>query len=191
MSGIRLLDAADAEAFRALRLAALERHPCEFGAAYQEEAAQTVAEVRQCLARETVFGGFVDGTLHGVAGFGQLPGAKKCHKGVLWGVYVAAGARGHGLGRALVGHVIEHARAQVDQLHATVVTVNQAARHIYRKLGFHPYGLEPRALKVGDRYYDQELLVLPFAPAPSAHREVAEASSPSTSPSVRPDRLST
>lgn len=188
---IRLLDAADAEEFRALRLGALERHPCEFGAAYQEEAAQTLAQVRHCLDQETVFGGFVDGTLQGVAGFGALPGAKKCHKGVLWGVYVAAGARGKGLGRALVSGVIEHARAEVDQLHATVVTVNQAARDLYQKLGFHPYGLEPRALKVGDRYYDQELMVLLFEPAPSAHRPVISASSPSTSSSLRPDRFST
>ena len=34
------------------------------------------------------------------------------------------------------------------------------ARALYRKLGFQPYGLEPRALKVGDQVFDQELLVL-------------------------------
>ena len=188
---IRWLDAADAEEFRALRLGALERHPCEFGAAYQEEAAQTCASAplpgpRNRLRR------FFDGALQGVAGFGALPGAKKCHKGVLWGVYVAPGARGKGLGRALVSGVIEHARAEVDQLHATVVTVNQAARDLYQNLGFHPYGLEPRALKVGDRYYDQELMVLLFEPVTApVHRPVTEASSPNTSSSVRPDRFST
>ena len=78
---------------------------------------------------------------------------------MLWGVYVRAAARGRGLGRLLVGQVIEHARGRVEQLHATVVTTAEAARHLYRHLGFQTYGLEPRGLKVGDQYFDQELMV--------------------------------
>ena len=61
---------------------------------------------------------------------------------------------------ALVSAVIEHARARVEQLHAAVVVTADPARALYRKLGFQPYGLEPRALKVGDQVFDQELLVL-------------------------------
>ena len=78
----------------------------------------------------------------------------------MWGVYVQAAARGRGLGRLLVEQVIEHARGRVEQLHATVVTTGEAARQLYRHLGFQVYGLEPRGLKVGDRYFDQELMVL-------------------------------
>ena len=55
---------------------------------------------------------------------------------------------------------IEHARAHVVQLHAAVVTTNEAARRLYRSLGFEPYGMEPRGLACAGRYYDQELLVL-------------------------------
>ena len=86
--------------------------------------------------------------------------AKKRHKGLLWGVYVREAARGRGLGRAVVARVIEHARAHVVQLHAAVVTTNEAARRLYRSLGFEPYGLEPRGLACAGRYFDQELLVL-------------------------------
>jgi ribosomal protein S18 acetylase RimI-like enzyme len=86
--------------------------------------------------------------------------AKKRHKGVLWGVYVREAARGRGLGRAVVTRVIEHARAQVAQLHAAVVTTNDAARELYRSLGFATYGLEPRGLACAGRYFDQELMVL-------------------------------
>jgi RimJ/RimL family protein N-acetyltransferase len=60
----------------------------------------------------------------------------------------------------VVGAVIEHARGEVAQLCATVALVNRPARRLYRKLGFEPYGLEPRGLKVGERYLDQEHLVL-------------------------------
>ena len=109
-----------------------------------------------------MFGAFVDGRLAGSAGFVQPERTKKRHKGVLWGVYVQAAVRGQGLGRALVEHVIAHAKERVEQLHATVSTTNLAARQLYRELGFQIYGLEPRGLKVGDRYFDQELLVLLF-----------------------------
>jgi L-amino acid N-acyltransferase YncA len=46
------------------------------------------------------------------------------------------------------------------QLHAAVVTTNQAALGLYRALGFATYGLEPRGLACAGRYYDQELMVL-------------------------------
>ena len=157
---LRMLGPEDAGAFRALRLEALERHPCAFAAAHDEESGHSAADVAERLARQVVFGGFVDGALVGVAGFATPALAKKMHKGVLWGVYVGAPRRGRGLGCALVARVIEHARERVAQLHATVVTGNAVARGLYRDLGFVPYGLEPRALKVGERYFDQELMVL-------------------------------
>lgn len=155
----RVLDASDAPAFHALRLEALAQHPEAFRATFDEEADQTVAEVARRLEEQTVFGVHLDGELVGVAGFEAAIPLKKRHKGLLWGVYVRPDARCAGLGTALVGGVIAHARGRVEQLHAAVVVDNAPARHLYRKLGFGAYGIEPRALKVGDRYYDQELLV--------------------------------
>ena len=55
---------------------------------------------------------------------------------------------------------IAHARGQLEQLHATVTTGNHAARQLYRSLGFQTYGREPRGLRIGETYFDQELLVL-------------------------------
>jgi ribosomal protein S18 acetylase RimI-like enzyme len=157
---MRLLGPEHAWAFRELRLEALERHPCAFAAAHDEELGQSAADVAERLAHQAVFGGFVENGLVGLAGFATPAPAKKRHKGLLWGVYVRAGVRGRGLGRALVARVIDHARGKVVQLHAAVATTNAAACGLYRDLGFVAYGLEPRALKVGDRYFDQELLVL-------------------------------
>lgn len=157
---IVVLEPKDAPAFRKLRLEGLKRHPEAFGASYEEEAALPLAEIERRLAGAAVFGAFADGELVGVAGL-LVPGAaKKRHKGELWGVYVRAGARGAGIGTALVRAVIAHARGRIQQLHTTVVTDNGPARRLYAKLGFRPYGVEPRALKVGERCYDQELLAL-------------------------------
>ena len=58
-----------------------------------------------------------------------------------------------------MARAIEHARVQVAQLHAAVVTSNEAARSLYRSLGFEPYGMEPRGVACAGRYYDQELMV--------------------------------
>lgn len=159
---VRLLQAADAAAFRACRLEALTVDPCAFAAAYEEEEARSLDEVMAGLDQGAAFGAFLDGALIGTAGFAMPALRKKCHKGLLWGVYVHAAARGRGLGRLLVEQVIDHARGRVDQLHATVVTSAEAARQLYRRLGFQIYGLEPRGLKVADRYFDQELMVLPL-----------------------------
>jgi L-amino acid N-acyltransferase YncA len=155
----RLLSAADAAAFQACRLEALTLDPCAFAATFEEEAARSLDEVAARLGQGAAFGAFIDGVLVGTAGFATPPSQKKCHKGLLWGVYVRAAARGRGFGRLLVGQVIEHALDRVEQLHATVVTTAAAARHLYRQLGFQTYGLEPRGLKVSGQYFDQELMV--------------------------------
>ena len=157
---LKHLSAEDAEAFRALRLEALRQCPVAFSASYAEEARQSARQVAARLRRDPVFGAWVDGQLCGAAGFAVPPLDKKRHKGTLWGVYVRPGIRREGLGTALVEAVVAHARGRVLQLHAAVVTDNQPARRLYLKLGFRPYGIEPRGLMVDGRAYDQELLVL-------------------------------
>jgi ribosomal protein S18 acetylase RimI-like enzyme len=157
---VRLLCGAAAAAFQALRLEALACHPAAFAAARHEEADLTLAEVALRLDRGAVFGAFAGGALAGSAGLAVPARAKKSHKGELWGVYVREAARGQGLGRRLVEAAIAHARGRLEQLHATVTTGNHAARQLYRCLGFQTYGLEPRGLKLGASYFDQELLVL-------------------------------
>ena len=169
---VRRLGPEDAAAFQALRLEGLAHHPCAFAASHDEEAGQSLDEVAARLERQPVFGGFEDGALLGMAGFAVPPLAKKRHKGLLWGVYVRAAARGQGLGRTLVVQVIEHARAHVLQLHAAVVTTNDAAQGLYRTLGFTSYGVEPRGLVCAGRHFDQELLVLLLDRDPDA--QVAE-----------------
>lgn len=58
--------------------------------------------------------------------------------------------------------VLSYAKSRVIQLHATVVTTNQAALRLYEKNGFKVYGTEPRSLKVGNQFYDEHMLILVF-----------------------------
>jgi ribosomal protein S18 acetylase RimI-like enzyme len=52
------------------------------------------------------------------------------------------------------------AQPELEQITLAVVTTNEAARSLYRSLGFATYGVEPRALKVGERYLDEDLMTL-------------------------------
>jgi hypothetical protein len=47
----------------------------------------------------------------------------------------------------------------VEQVQLLVVTDNERARRLYVSEGFVIYGLERRALKLGERYLDEYLMV--------------------------------
>lgn len=157
---VRKLTANDADAFQKLRLQGLENHVCEFGTAYEEEAGLPVEEIERRLDQGSIYGAFLDGKLSAIAGFRRFDRMKKQHKGELFGVYVCKDARGRKLGLSVVRHVISIAKDEVEQLLATVASLNLPARALYAKLGFEVFGHEPRGQKVGDRYCDQEHLVL-------------------------------
>jgi ribosomal protein S18 acetylase RimI-like enzyme len=87
---------------------------------------------------------------------------KSRHKGHVWGVYVTEARRGRGMGRALMGSLVDRARAcqGLEQIILTVTTEQTAARRLYESLGFQKFGQEPRALRIDGRYVDEDYLVL-------------------------------
>jgi RimJ/RimL family protein N-acetyltransferase len=156
---IRRLEPPDAVLYREIRLEALQRNPEAFGSTFERENAQPLSWFEAFLGRATVFGGFLDGTLAGMAGFGAQEGAKRAHKAQLWGMYVCAAARKAGLGKRLVNAVLDHARSRAELVQLTVVSENEAARRLYRAAGFVEYGYETKSLKHDGRYYDEVLMV--------------------------------
>lgn len=165
---IRRLTAADAAAYRALRLEGLQQHPDGFGSAYEDEADKPLSWSEERLSDAAVFGGFLQqegantASLDGTAGLVVPRGAKVRHKGALFGMYVRPAARGTGLAAAVVQAVLEHARGVVDEIQLTVSPDNEAALRLYRKAGFVEYAREPRALKIDGKYHDSVLMTLPF-----------------------------
>ncbi len=161
-SVVRRLTAEDAEDFIALRLEGLSRHPKAFGADCAGDIALGIEEWRRRLVAHSVFGGFREGSLVAVAGLYRVSREKMRHKGQLWGVYVTEQARGFGLGRAVVESAVAEARQQVSQLMTSVSAGNLAALDLYLSLGFEPWGVQPRALKVDGQYIDEIELLLIF-----------------------------
>jgi RimJ/RimL family protein N-acetyltransferase len=48
-------------------------------------------------------------------------------------------------------------------LEAAVGLTNGSARRTYHNLGFRPYGIERKAIRIGDVFHDEELLYLDLA----------------------------
>ncbi|WP_315926493.1 GNAT family N-acetyltransferase [Mesorhizobium sp. SP-1A] len=160
---IRPLTIADAVAYRRLRLAALIDSPEAFSSSPQDEEHLSDAEIAARAAPAPpgiVFGAFMGGELSGMAVYLPDTRLKTRHKGTMVGVYVAPALRGTGTGRRLVEHVVRHAATQGVILQCVVAVGNEAARRLYRSLGFQPYGLERDAVFVNGRYFDDELLAL-------------------------------
>jgi ribosomal protein S18 acetylase RimI-like enzyme len=165
---VRILTQADAEAFWNIRLRALRDDPESFGASYTEILERGIAGVAQGLsgsdraADDATFGAFEGTQLVGIAGFRREREVKRRHKGAIWGMYVPREMRRKGIGKELLDAAIAYARTlpDLEQINLSVVLTSREARHLFISLGFETYGLERNALKLGDQYFDQELMTL-------------------------------
>jgi ribosomal protein S18 acetylase RimI-like enzyme len=159
MMTVRALEAADVEEFRTLRLEALRLHPDAFGSSYAEESQETLADFAAKIARGGLFGGFFEERLQGMAGFFVPNAAQLRHKGTLGAMYVREAFRGDGLATFIVETLLAHAKERVEQVQLSVAAGNERAIRFYTRMGFAPYATEPRALKVGQTYIDEILMV--------------------------------
>ena len=159
---IRRLEATDAEAFRDIRLESLRLAPESFGSDFASESSRPVEWFADRLTNSAMFAAFQGTELLGIAGLYVEPAPRRAHKGVLWGVYVRPKARSAGVARRLIEAVLGHGKGQVEQVNLIVERGNMNARRLYTSLGFVEYGLEKNALKIGDRYFDDVLMVRSF-----------------------------
>lgn len=162
---IRFLTSEDAAEWLRLRVEALKISPEAFSASQEEYQSLSINEVKKRLWSgddDFVAGAFRDGRLIGIAGFYREKGQKSRHKGRVWGVYVAPEARGAGIGGRMMQALLKRGSAidGVQQILLSVTGTQEPAIRLYHSLGFESFGREPRALKIGDRYIDEEYMVL-------------------------------
>jgi ribosomal protein S18 acetylase RimI-like enzyme len=167
----RALHPQDGPLYHSLRLRALQEQPEAFGASYAEERALSPAQTATRLSPgpgQCTLGAFVDGQLVGMATLRRPPQEKLRHQAKITAMYVAPEHRKLGLARALLEHLLSIAASWgVLDVVLVVTAGNGPARELYTRMGFRPYGLQPRALLHGGQLYDVELMLLPLVPPPT------------------------
>jgi len=157
---IRQLTGNDAKIYQALHLQGLREHPEAFLASFEEEQGRSVEQVFEQLRASSPenfhLGAFVEGQLVGIAHFARQEGGKVKHRAYIEAMYVVPERRGLGIGRALLEQLIAYARTQpgLEELGLWVIIGNERAQALYEAAGFRTFCIEPRSIKVGERYYD-------------------------------------
>jgi L-amino acid N-acyltransferase YncA len=160
---IRRLRSDDAASFKAIRLEALKAKPELLRSTFELEDKLDVAWFADRLEDAHVMGAFRNGELVGTAAFSIQQGQPNAHKGRLSSMYVRPSSRNLGVGRLLLSAVLDVAREKVELVQLSVVRGNRPARALYESAGFLEFGVEPKASKYGDKYYDEALMALDFS----------------------------
>ena len=164
MTELRLLDAADANAFREIRLAGLAESPASFGSSVEDEQSRTIGEWQERVTpseSSAVFGAFAEMNLVGVVRVVRESGRKQEHRVSIASMYVAPVARRRGVAAELLQQALSHAQSWVGvrQAELAVTAGNESAVQLYRRFGFQQYGRAPAVLLVDGVYHDELLMV--------------------------------
>ncbi len=158
---IRRLTIGDAASYRNLRLEALRDRPEAFSESADEAEARPASYWEALVADDRIFfGAFDGGRLLGSVSMARESSALTRHLAWLQSMYVASEARGTGTADALIGCLVAHAKADgILQLQLGVSVHNETALRLYERHGFTTYGRQPRALRFGDVFIDEFLMV--------------------------------
>ena len=161
---MKILEPKDAVIYREIRLAALKENPEAFSSSYEEEKEYPLESFKNRLNFDHffTFGAFVENKLVGVVTLLVETKIKTKHRANIVAMYVDPENRKSGIGRQLMTAAIKKATEirEVEQIYLSVNSSNEPAKKLYNSLGFKTYGIDKNGLKIGDTYFDEELMVL-------------------------------
>lgn len=155
---IRRLTPADAPAYRDLMLATFRHDPDAFTSTVEERESRPLDWWRSRVsdapgAGERVLGAFLGGRLVGAVGVRRRRRKRVRHKATVFAVAVHPAERRRGIARALMEAAAAAAAGEgMEVLQLTVTETNLGALRFYEACGFETFGIEPRALRLGDRW---------------------------------------
>ena len=161
---VRSVTAADAEVH--IKFKCMTSGETHFMARYPEEGAnlETVQTGLAACRKSPVnfeVGAFAGEKLVGEFGVAQVrPHIKYRHRAVM-GISVRKEYWGCGLGSYLMQLAIDQTRSNgFEQLELGVYSDNSRAIHLYEKVGFERYGIQPWAFKLKDGTYRDEIIMV-------------------------------
>lgn len=168
---VRRLNPGDARAYRSLMLEAYASAPEAFTSTVSEREPLSLKWWKSRVsdtedAESLTYGAFIEDELVGAVGLHLEQRDRTRHKATLYGTFVRQSCRRRGIARRLVEAVMNHARVtpQIRQVVLRVTTSNQPALRLYEAFGFLPFGTEPDANRVGDRFIAVTSMWCPVKP---------------------------
>jgi ribosomal protein S18 acetylase RimI-like enzyme len=111
-------------------------------------------------------GAYSENVLAGVVSFARdgEDREKLRHKGLMFTMYVLKEFRGRGIAQELLECLITRVKTipDIEQINLIVISSNARARHLYEKIGFKKYGTELNSIKWKNKYFSEDLMVLPL-----------------------------
>lgn len=160
---IRKLGVDDAQAYYDLRIEALADSPDVFATRLEDAVKSPVEQTAESLAlgHAVTFGAFAEGDLCANVTLLRNTAPKLNHRASVVAVYVTPSARGKGIARRLMQELLDFAAGWqgLERLDLMVASRNLPAIALYEKLGFEIYGTEIRAMKIGEKYIDEDMMV--------------------------------
>lgn len=163
----RQLNREDHDRYRKARLSCLVQYPDNFGATFDEELVAGPLRLTNAIQspgkNNFAFGAFNPANqLIGICGFISEKRLKTQHRGEVVQLFVDRHYGRNGIGERLLGLIIDKAfqNEQKELITLSVVSINDKAIQLYKKLGFVEYGRLERYFKSGSQYFTQVFFML-------------------------------
>ena len=133
---------------------------------YEDEWTLTPEQEREAIVkaendpRSLLLGAFVDGRLVGMSSLRPVHPADRARHRAGFGISILRAYWGKGIGTAMLRTTIDMAKTRaLEQIELDVVSTNEAAIRLYRRMGFVEFGRHPRMMKYRDGTYADTLLM--------------------------------
>jgi ribosomal protein S18 acetylase RimI-like enzyme len=157
----RILTVEDVNDYQSIRLELLKNNPKSFGSSFEEESTFLIDRWESRLQNKnaTSFGAYSGKEIIGLCVLVENPRMKMKHKATLNSMYVKPAYRRKGISKRLLSNVFQYVESRnIEIITLSVVSNNIGARKLYEKLGFVEEGMEKKAIKYDNEYFDLILM---------------------------------
>lgn len=151
---MRKLNPQDLQAFKQIRLEALQTNPESFGSNFAREMAYEDSKFLQLMVSDDsryILGMFDDDALVSTMGVFS-PNGSPADVVAIWGVYTMPEFRGQKISKQILLRVIEDAKSNpaLNKIQLGVTDASVAAQALYKSAGFETYAVEADAIVHGE-----------------------------------------